>query len=133
MERKALVVDDDVYCLDIFIEYLQDKGFNVASSLNPTCLLIEKKLAKCPMDVPCFGIILSDNQMPEMTGLEFFQYQSQRGCKIPVHRKALISGDISPKERDIAEGMGCQLFQKPTSLESIDAWIDSVLDERVNL
>lgn len=130
MEIKALVVDDDVYCLDVSSEYLMDKGFHVSSFSGPTCPLLERKLERCPVDAPCYDFVLSDNQMPEMTGLEFFLYQEQRGCKIAASRKALISGNISPEDRDIATSMGYKLFQKPTSLDLIDAWVDAILDQR---
>ncbi|MFK5927483.1 MAG: hypothetical protein QM483_12695 [Desulfuromusa sp.] len=73
MEKKALVIDDDVYCLDILVEYLMDKGFNATSSLCPTCPMMEQNTDVCPMDVPRYNIVLSDNHMPEMTGLEFFE------------------------------------------------------------
>ena len=127
MEMQALVIDDDVCCLDILVEYLTDKGFNVKSSLSPTCPMMEQNVDSCPMDVPNYDIVLSDHHIPGMSGLEFFEYQKQRGCKIPPSHKALISGAISNKDQKIAESMGCKIFHKPTSLDLIDSWIDGVL------
>lgn len=129
METRVLVLDDDVYCLDIFIEYLMDKGFHVLSFENPTCPVIEQNLETCPMNAPCYDLVLSDNRMPEMTGLEFFLYQEQKGCKIPTGHKALISGDISWEEQKKAVSMGYKMFKKPTSLHLIDHWIDGILDQ----
>ncbi|MEE4254911.1 MAG: response regulator [Desulfuromusa sp.] len=127
MKKKALVIDDDPYFLDVCIEYLKDKGLHVSSLLSPSCTMIEQNLETCPMNAPCYDIVLSDNNMPKMKGLEFFFYLSQRGCKVPAYCKALISGDISPQDRGIAEGMGCKVFQKPTPLHRVDSWIDDVL------
>jgi CheY-like chemotaxis protein len=129
MKKKALVIDDDAYCLDVCAECLKDKGLHVSSLLCPTCTMIEKNLESCPMSVPCYDIVLSDNNMPKMTGLEFFSYLAQRGCKVPPHCKALISGDLSPKDRRVAESMGCKVFQKPTPLSLIESWVDASLGE----
>lgn len=128
MKRKALAIDDDVFCLDIAVEYLLDKNFEVTSSLKPTCPMIQQETDSCPMQVPDYDIVLSDNHMPEMTGLELFELQRERGCKVPPNHKALISGDISEKEHRIAEERGYKVFHKPTSLDLLDNWIDEVLD-----
>ena len=129
MKSKILVIDDDVCCLDIAVEYFLDKDFSVTSSLNPTCPMMEQNLTTCPAVTSDFDIIFSDNRMPEMTGLEFFEYQRQRGCKIPPYRKALISGDISNEDQKIAEDIGYKVFHKPTPLNLFDRWIDIVLDK----
>ncbi len=124
MKRKALVIDDDVYCLDISVEYLLDKDFTVSSGLRATCSMVETGLNACQMSEPCYDFILSDNRMPDMTGLEFFTYQQQCGCKISPQRKALISGDLSEKDRKIARDLGYTIFQKPCPLSTLDQWID---------
>ena len=129
MERKALIIDDDVYCLDILLGYLSDKDFSVISSLSPACPMLEQNLDTCPMQTPRYDIVLSDYHMPGMTGLEFFEYQRQRGCKVPSDHKALISGDISLQDQAIAESSGYKVFHKPTPLNLIDSWIDEVLSE----
>ena len=127
MERKALIIDDDVYCLDILLEYLSDMDFAVTSSLSPVCPMLEQNLDTCPMQISRYDIVISDNHMPEMTGLEFFEYQRQRGCKVPSEHKALISGDISLQDQAIAERRGYKIFHKPTPLDLIDSWIGAVL------
>lgn len=132
MRRKALVIDDDVYCLDISVEYLLDKDFAVASELRATCTMMKKGLDSCPMSEPCYDFILSDNRMPDMTGLEFFTHQQQRGCKVPPQRKALISGDISGKDQKTAIKLGYKIFQKPCQLDTLDQWIDSFSPQKYN-
>jgi len=126
MKRKALVIDDDVYCLDISVEYLTGKDFAVTSALRATCPRLANGLETCPMTEPCYDFILSDNNMPDMTGLEFFLEQQNRGCKIPSAHKALISGDISAADMAMAKKMGYTVFQKPCLLETLDQWIDSI-------
>ncbi|MEA3362174.1 MAG: response regulator [Thermodesulfobacteriota bacterium] len=126
MQRKALIVDDDIFCLDILEEYLSDQKFDVTSSLKPICPMMEQNVNTCPMQTPCYDIILSDNHMPEMTGLEFFELQRQGGCKLSPEHKALISGDISREEQEIAAERGYKVFHKPTPLNLIDSWLGEV-------
>ena len=127
MKRKAMVIDDDVHCLNIAVEYLLDKGFDVTSSLSPTCPMINENYTNCIPMIAQYDLVLSDYHMPEMTGLELFEYQRQRGCKVAPHRKALISGNISAEDQRIAESIGYKVFHKPTSLDLLDQWIDEVL------
>ncbi len=126
MGCKVLVIDDDAFCLDVSVEYLLEKEFNVSSSHTPVCPMIKADKETCPMTVPCYDFVLSDNQMPHMTGLEFFTHQQQCGCKIPPHRKALISGNISNREAEDAKKLGCAIFRKPCSLKTLDTWIDNL-------
>ena len=127
MIKKALVIDDDVYCLNILAEHLSDKEFNITSSLTPTCSMMEQNIETCPMQTPCYDIVFSDYHMQEMTGLEFFEYQRQRGCKALPKHKALVSGGMSIKDQKFAESMGYKVFRKPTPLDLIDSWIDVVM------
>ncbi len=128
MQRRALLIDDDIYCLESATEYLSDQNFNIVASLKPVCPMLKEKMTTCPMQVPCYDIVLSDNQMPGMTGLEFFQLQTRQGCKVPPQHKALMSGNISKKDQKTAEDLGYKIFHKPTPLDLLDHWIAEILN-----
>lgn len=129
MKRKALIIDDDAYCLDIAVEYFIDNGFTTTSQLRAICPMFQQNAATCPMSEPCYDVILSDNRMPGMSGLEFFAYQTKGGCKIPTQKKALISGDISAADEEIAERLGYKVFKKPCTLDTLDLWINELFPE----
>ena len=78
---------------------------------------------RCPMETPCYNVLLTDNQMPGMTGLEFLEQQRRCGCKIPDHRKAIISGTWTKENLDKAAQLGCQVFHKPYQYDQISHWL----------
>lgn len=126
MLRKALVVDDDVLCLEVVRNYLEDSGFEVTAALGPVCPMLEQGAEQCCMDRPCYDVVLTDNRMPEMTGVEFLLYLEEHGCKLPNHRKAIISGDLVRNEKNRVEARGYKTFKKPCRLEEIGEWLDSL-------
>lgn len=125
---KALIVDDDVYCLNVTSEYFKYKGFDVTARLRPSCSAIERDLEICTIDHPCFDVVVSDNRMPGMTGLEFFEWIDQKECYVPASCKALLTGDLTQEEFNKATERGYKVFQKPCSLELLDLWLKEVLD-----
>lgn len=65
-----LVVDDDRNVLELVAETLRSGGFAVETAVNGTAAL--QLLARQQ-----FAVILSDQKMPQMTGLEFFKQARQ--------------------------------------------------------
>lgn len=124
---KALVVDDDVYCLSITSEFFRFKGFDVTAKLRPSCSATQQELDICIVEEPFYDVVISDNRMPGMTGLEFFELIDQKGCYVPASRKALLTGDMTQAEYDKALERGYKVFQKPCSLDLLDAWLSEVL------
>ena len=121
---RDLVCDDDNICLDVLSEVLVEEQFKVAAFPRATCHMTLQKEACCPMESPCYDILLTDNQMPDMTGLEFLELQQCNGCKIPAHRKAIISGNWTIENLDKAAKIGCQTFHKPYGFDKITTWIE---------
>lgn len=123
-QRRALAIDDDKFCLELLSEILIEQQFEVDAFPQATCNMTIQEADCCPMEVPCYDVLLTDNQMPGMTGLDFLELQRCNGCKIPAHRKAIISGYWTTDDLGIAAQIGCQVFHKPYALELIGAWLD---------
>ena len=66
MNKRVLLVDDDVALCELLTEYLQTEGFSVASVNTGGDALVE--LGKCEHDV-----VVLDIMMPGMSGLEVLQ------------------------------------------------------------
>jgi DNA-binding response OmpR family regulator len=126
MPLKVLVLDDDVQCLNFTEAYFQHKGFEVSAYLQATCPMLEQVAVYCSLGEPIYDLIVVDNDMPSMKGIDFLEYIQEKGCKISNTRKAIISGGISTEERDRAKDLGVRVFDKPCSLDILDDWIESV-------
>jgi len=63
--RNVLIVDDDEIILVALYETISSEGYSVIKANNP-------KEGLKRLEEETFSVILSDQRMPEMTGLEFF-------------------------------------------------------------
>lgn len=125
---RALVVDDDVFCLKVTSEFFKYKGFEVTALLRPSCPTMEMKAKQCVQNSAPFDVIVSDNRMPGMTGLEFFEFIEEKGCQLPLAHKALLTGDLTVEEHRRAKEKGYRVFEKPCSLSSLDKWLAEILN-----
>lgn len=125
--KKALVLDDNDMILAVVEEILTDTQFEVTTFSDPISFFAQKEELCCHSESePCFDILITDNRMPGMTGLEFIEKLKSRGCKIADHRKAIISGNISSEELDRAKKMNCKVFQKPLPIAELIQWSTDV-------
>jgi len=124
IEKSILVIDDDELCLSVLSEFLDGDQYHVATFSRATCLMTIKAAERCPMKTPCYDVLITDNQMPGMTGLDFLALQQRCGCKIPDHRKAIISGNWCNENLGKAEQLGCQVFDKPYAFDQISNWLE---------
>ena len=126
MDKKVLVVDDEIHIVHVVAIKLRNSGYEVISAENGAealKLVFEEKP----------DIIVTDFQMPVMTGLEFVKKlrQSESTKDIPVimltardfaideeqkrdlQISAFLSKPFSPKE--LLRGIEDILYQKVTS------------------
>ena len=124
MKPKVIVLEDDDASRKLISLVLQQNGYEVISAPDPTaCPLYTHLEERCTKEHPCCDFLLTDNRMPNMTGLEFIEVQSQRGCKAKAENKAVMSGSWTQEERDKAHQLGCKIFKKPYRMNEILAWL----------
>jgi len=127
---RIFLMEDDPHYRRALKSYLELLGHEVIDSEDPSGCPIYNELAEeCQHDFPCGDMLLIDNNMPKMTGLEFLKRQSERGCKGMMKNKALMSAGLSDEERDQAREMGCQVFTKPFRLYRLREWIEDAILE----
>lgn len=126
MQLRAIVIDDDEACRLLLVQMLKRRGYEVFSLPSPeACPVFKDSECTCPKDAACGDFLLTDNQMPGITGLEFVARQVQAGCKGDVSNKAVLSGTWSQEELWQAQQLGCKVFDKPYRTGEIEAWLDA--------
>lgn len=123
----ALVLEDNEFMRDLLVNILSAKNFEVAAFENPKEYLESRDDDLCLNNCPCFDVIIADNTMPEMTGLEFFQQLTDFNCNFPSQHKAIISGNWSTEGKVKAYNLGCRVFDKPFSINIIHEWLDEII------
>ena len=131
-QLKILLLEDDPTLTKLLQVTLEKKGHHVMLFANPTvCPVFTEHAEKCTTGKPCADVIITDQMMPYMTGLEFYQLQRERGCKAHDNNKALITGaNITPEILKLIEDLGCKYFKKPFKVSDLVAWVDEC-SERV--
>lgn len=111
--RHVLYVDDEVLLVTIFTRLLERRGVKVSGFSDQ-----HAALAAFRADPAGFDLVLTDHQMPGMTGLELAREVRRIRPDIIV---ALISGDIEAV-RDGAREAGVQrlIYKAAPSAEVID-------------
>lgn len=124
--KTALLFEDNDFYREVLTEILYEQNFQVLGYTDPNAFLSTKADCCSAGNKPCADVMITDNQMPGMTGLEFLEHVRARGCRLPNACKAITSGNWDQQERDQAIASGCKVFHKPTSLEELSAWLDQV-------
>lgn len=128
------VFDDDPTNLKLFAAIMSARNYEVNTyDRTVACPLYSTQAeAECSRLKPCADIILTDNQMPGMTGIEMLLDQALRGCRIDSRNKAVASADLDRKQRQIVAGLGCAVFEKPFRLKELITWLDDC-ERRIDL
>lgn len=127
-KRRALVFDDDTVILNMLDTFLSRKGYEVLGLAEPVvCPVYMHTEDHCPSEKPCADVMLVDFQMPGMTGYELLKQQKEKGCRLDIKNKALMSGFIIGAEMKLEE-LGCAYFRKPFLLSELNVWIRACED-----
>jgi len=125
MRPRAIIFEDDDTLRALLLNILHQRDYEVISASSPMgCPVYEDLTALCPHEYACGDFLITDNNMPAMTGLEFVQAQEQRGCKGVVRNKAVMSACWADNELTLANSLGCKVFKKPFRISEINNWLD---------
>ena len=125
---RAMVLDDNYILRTIIEDVLKNRGYEVHGSAEPFfCPVLLDRNCSCSVDSHCTDIIITDLNMPGMTGLEFIENQKRHGCK--VQNTAVISGSWRDAELEHAKRLGCHTFNKPFKTDDIKKWLDACEDK----
>lgn len=121
MYERVLVIDDSPEIRDFVVEYiLKPKGFEVLTA-SDGIMGLELAIAKEP------DLMITDQQMPGLTGLEVLQKLHERNISVPA---ILITGEGSEDTAVRAFRLGIKDYIiKPIDADELSESIDKALRE----
>ena len=123
MKMRILVFDDDSTIRVMLRKTLELHGHEVRDYPDAiSCPLYLKKECTCSKNHACGDIIITDYNMPGLTGLEFIENQQQNECRVQFY--AVISGFLTKPIVDHARKLGCFVFKKPFNIRDMLTWLD---------
>lgn len=130
---RIIVFDDDVVIVNMLENILVARGYDVLSYTEPVvCPLYERSADSCAKLEPCADVIITDFKMPIMNGLEMLQRQTQRGCKLDIRNKIIMSGHLTENDHQIIKDLECLFLQKPFTKAELSALL-SECEKRFDL
>lgn len=131
--RRAIIYDDETSVLKLLDAAMSRRGYEVMLfSEAVVCPIYQNNSTTCRNEYPCADVIITDFNMPNMTGIELLKKQMDRGCKLSNGNKALISGFLDDESRRAVDELGCTYLSKPFRLSELTNWLDDC-ERRIDL
>ena len=128
---RIILLEDNDANRKLLCRLFDRRGYEVFAFPTPAvCPLQRLPECRCDGNERCADIILSDLDMPLVTGLQFIENQKQKNCKV-VHA-AIMSGNWQEDAVLKARELGCKIFHKPFEIREINDWLDEI-DNSTNL
>jgi len=125
MKLKIVLIDDEESIRDSLSWYLEEQGHDVITATEPsTCEIYQG--GRCSKQEPCAHALITDYHLPKMSGLEFIEVMTQRGCKGITANKLIMSGNARAIDLQKASQLGCRVVQKPLRFAEVDRWLEEV-------
>lgn len=122
---RVLLIEDDQAFSDLVRKVIQGYGYDVLAFPDPTaCPALKDQNSKCPHKYPCADILITDNMMPNMSGLAFLRLQQEGDCKVCAQNKALMTAGVTPGQQKTIDELGCYFLRKPFKLNVLKNWLD---------
>ena len=115
---RIFIIDDEECIRDSIAIYLTDLGHEVRVYDKPSlCPAFQGH--NCKLAGPCADLILVDQNMPGMSGLELLKRLINYGCHVLPPNRIIITGNAEPGLEAEVRKLGCQIHQKPLRLNTI--------------
>jgi len=118
-EHAFLIVEDEPVIRLLWERLLRQRG-RVESSTNG-----REGLEKTNRSF--FNVIITDIDMPEMNGLEFFRQATARNERLKKHF-VFCTGNVRPEVSEVASSNRIPLLPKPFTIEQMFETVDKVLE-----
>jgi CheY-like chemotaxis protein len=132
-KRRAIIIDDEAVVLNMLKMFLELRGYEVMACREALrCADSGDQRRMCDNLRPCADVLITDNRMPKMSGVEMLEAQARMGCKLISRNKVVISGYLDEREFKKIGELGCAFLEKPFTPEEMEAWLVGC-EERMDL
>jgi CheY-like chemotaxis protein len=122
--KRILLVDDHQLTREALKLFLETQGYMVEEAENGA-----EGLAVIDQGHG-FDLVISDNQMPVMTGIELIQRLARRSY-LTTHPLILYSGQLTPELEQQARHLGVYaVLQKPYSFQDLLATVRQACEDQ---
>ncbi len=120
---KIVLVDDDPMVLHALKAFFQRNGHVVTIFEDPSlCPIFTRPHGACFQGSACPDIIITDFDMPDVSGVKFVDFVYSKGCK--CKHVALLSGiGVPDREMRRLAKYGTRFFTKPLDFAEVEAWM----------
>ena len=124
---RILIIDDEESILETLGAFSEMLGHEPILVDDPSlCSLSCLDKHECPKGQSCADILLVDQYLPTIFGLDYVESQIRKGCKIPEYSKAIITGALTSQEIQRAKSLGCHVLLKPVTFEKFKNWLNTI-------
>lgn len=125
-QRKALVVDDEFHIVQVVAIKLRNNGFEVLTADNGN----DAYQLACEKNP---DVIVTDYQMPQMTGIELIEKlrQNEQTVDTPVLMLTARGFAIEPQQQETLKISAC--LSKPFSPREVLQSIEQVLGQKTSV
>ena len=115
---KILVIDDEEGMGRIFERLLGERGQVLSTTSGQKALEM--------VDEHSFELIVCDLNMPELSGIEFFEALEAKGG--PTDKVIFITGGaFTPEDQNFVDELEDRVLYKPFGIDELDEIVDRVL------
>jgi len=119
--KRILVVDDEKYILDFFVEVFQMYPVDVDTACDGRAALDMMQLHE-------YDLIVTDFKMPQMSGRELFEWIKEHRPHL-ASRIVFVTGDtVSPETRSFFESTANRYLAKPFRIEEVREVVQRTLE-----
>ncbi len=133
-KMRAVIIDDEPFIRNMLKDLFLLRGYEVLSygDASMACPLFGMEGERCSNDHPCSDVLVTDFNMPGLSGVDLLQHQQAKGCKVDMRNKAVISGYIDDVSRRTVAELGSAFFRKPFTMHALSEWL-AACEQRIDL
>jgi two-component system NtrC family sensor kinase len=121
-DKRILVVDDEKYILDFFVEVFQMFPIRVDTANNGRAAMEKMRQKE-------YDLIITDFKMPEMSGKELFEWVRSERPQLERHIIFVTGDTVSAETRSFFENTPNRYLAKPFKIEEVKQVIQETLQQ----